>query len=402
MTLTPAHRETSARVAERARAVRRNVPEVAAAITRDVRASIPRYDAPGTRRVLDEAVSTALHRFLDAVDGAPHRDRGVEELFRTLGLTEARAGHSLSDLRAAVHIAVSCSWQFLRRTEAESGSGQPIRSDIADAVIAFADHLVAEADAGHAEGARRRDGDSLRARARLAESLLTGAPTLPDDHDAWPVPSTVLVAVVELPDGERPDLSALGRTALIVREGDRLVILADSAHREQVVETVAAAGTGRIGLATAPTQSAVPAAFRWGRRVLQMVQRGVIPEARVVDAADHLTQVWLHAEPGLRQALVQEKLKPLLAETPNSREILSETLLVWLETRDSAPAIAAHLGVHPQTVRYRWKRINELFGEALREPEFIVQITMILKASVPLWKAGDQSDFERFQTSDQA
>ena len=33
----------------------------------------------------------------------------------------------------------------------------------------------------------------------------------------------------------------------------------------------------------------------------------------------------------------------------------------------------------------------------LHDPEFIVQITMLLKASVPLWKAGDQSDFERYR-----
>lgn len=100
--------------------------------------------------------------------------------------------------------------------------------------------------------------------------------------------------------------------------------------------------------------------------------------------------------------MVQELLRPLLAETPNSREILSETLLAWLETRDSAPAIAGRLGVHPQTVRYRWKRINEIFGEALHDPDFIVQITMLLKASVPLWKAGDQSDFERFHAEENA
>ena len=100
--------------------------------------------------------------------------------------------------------------------------------------------------------------------------------------------------------------------------------------------------------------------------------------------------------------MCQDLLRPLLAETPNSREILSQTLLVWLETRDSAPAIAAQLGVHPQTVRYRWKRINELFGDDLHDSEFMVQITMLLKASVPLWQAGDQSDFERFRAEEDA
>jgi DNA-binding PucR family transcriptional regulator len=99
----------------------------------------------------------------------------------------------------------------------------------------------------------------------------------------------------------------------------------------------------------------------------------------------------------MRQRLCQELLEPLLAETPNSRTILSETLLAWVETRDSAPAIAARLDVHPQTVRYRWKRINELFGEVLQDPDFVLQLTLVLKASVPMWKAGNQSDFELFE-----
>lgn len=50
-----------------------------------------------------------------------------------------------------------------------------------------------------------------------------------------------------------------------------------------------------------------------------------------------------------------------------------------------------------QTIRYRWKRINELFGESLRDPEFVTQLLLLLKASVPLWVAGDQSDFDRYQ-----
>jgi DNA-binding PucR family transcriptional regulator len=123
----------------------------------------------------------------------------------------------------------------------------------------------------------------------------------------------------------------------------------------------------------------------------------VIAPTPLVRCNEHVTQMWLHAEPSMRQRLCQQLLEPLLAETPNSREILSDTLLAWLETRDSAPAIAAKLDVHPQTVRYRWKRINELFGDALHDPEFILLVTMVLKTSVPMWKAGNQSDFERFR-----
>uniref|UniRef100_UPI00373FE05C helix-turn-helix domain-containing protein n=1 Tax=Streptomyces rimosus TaxID=1927 RepID=UPI00373FE05C len=38
---------------------------------------------------------------------------------------------------------------------------------------------------------------------------------------------------------------------------------------------------------------------------------------------------------------------------PTHGRRLAETLLAWLETRGSAPEVAARLGVHLQTVRYR-------------------------------------------------
>ncbi|WP_376707709.1 hypothetical protein [Nocardioides alcanivorans] len=43
-------------------------------------------------------------------------------------------------------------------------------------------------------------------------------------------------------------------------------------------------------------------------------------------------------------------------------------------------------------MRYRWRRINELFGDLLHDPEFVVTVTILLKATVPMWKAGDLSD----------
>src|SRR5690606_6807612 len=134
-------------------------------------------------------------------------------------------------------------------------------------------------------------------------------------------------------------------------------------------------------------------------RALELVDAGVIQPDPIIRCRDQATNLWLHAEPVLRQQLTQALLTPLLAETSNSREILSETMLAWLESRDSAPAIASKLNVHPQTVRYRWKRINELFGDLLHDPDYVVSVTMLLKATVPLWKAGDLTDIESFRAA---
>jgi DNA-binding PucR family transcriptional regulator len=59
----------------------------------------------------------------------------------------------------------------------------------------------------------------------------------------------------------------------------------------------------------------------------------------------------------------------LAALTPTGRERMTETLKAYLDHRGNAPAMAETLHVHPQTVRYRLKKLRDLFGAALDDPE---------------------------------
>jgi hypothetical protein len=197
--------------------------------------------------------------------------------------------------------------------------------------------------------------------------------------------------------GSRPTLPK--RPELLLRGGpDRIFIFCPAELADDLADEIIDTGEDRrVALSWPVRPDEGGSALLWTARALDLVSLGIIPPMPVVRCTEHVTQLWLQAEPSIRQRLCQELLEPLLGETPNSREILSDTLLAWLETRDSAPAIAARLDVHPQTVRYRWKRINEIFGEALHDPEFVLKMTMVLKTSLPMWKAGDQSDFERFR-----
>ncbi|NRQ48741.1 PucR family transcriptional regulator [Aeromicrobium stalagmiti] len=394
-------------VEQHARALRELVPAVAAEVAERIQAEVPAYAGrpDGRRRdVIAHAVEQATHRFLDGLDGLPHRDRGVDEMFQAMARAEATGTGDLAAMHAALRLAATVTWDHLRRAQVDHPVPEQARGRLADALFSYIDELVAQAELGFAAGRRAIRGDRRLARARLAEQLLSGrrqTPIADVDPSVWHVPESVVVTVSD-PDAEqRIDVGALALTHLVVRHEQRVIVIADAANADDLTAALAAYGT-RVAISWPVDPTSVPAGYRWARRALDLVRRGVIPEQPVVDCRAHRTQIWLHAEPALRQRMCQDLLKPLLAETPNSREILSQTLLVWLETRDSAPAIAAQLGVHAQTVRYRWKRINELFGDDLHDPEFMVQITMLLKASVPLWQAGDQSDFERFRAEEGA
>jgi hypothetical protein len=103
--------------------------------------------------------------------------------------------------------------------------------------------------------------------------------------------------------------------------------------------------------------------------------------ARLVVADEHLPALLLAAEPGLAAELAGSRLAPLDALGPGPRERLAATLRAWLDRPGQVQAVAAGLGVHPQTVRYRLKQLRELFGERLDDPEARFELALALRAA---------------------
>jgi hypothetical protein len=378
-------------------------------VTRRVQAEIPAYagtTAGRRRKLIGMAVTESAGLFLRTLGGRKMSTAGVDDLFRRMGYGEASEGHDLDALDAALRIAGREAWQGLQEVVVAAGLPASTLGRLADELFAFLDHLGEQAHAGHAMAHRVRERDVTTNRRQLFEALVSGVEVsgvrMHAELAGWPLPAKV-VAIAASAAGpvEWPDSDMLEGQALAGTTPGRATFLAPGETADEVVEQLRSLDADLTIARSWPVALADAAhAHRWAVRALELSENGAIPRQQIVDCAQYRTQLWLHSEPALRRQLAQELLRPLFAETPNSREILSETLLVWLETRESAPAIAAILGVHPQTVRYRWRRINELFGDALHDPEFVVQLTMVLKASVPLWVAGDQSDFERYWTEE--
>jgi DNA-binding PucR family transcriptional regulator len=99
-------------------------------------------------------------------------------------------------------------------------------------------------------------------------------------------------------------------------------------------------------------------------------------------ADDHLGELIAHGDEPTLAALARRRLEPLDAETPASRRRLAETLRSWLDHQGEISRIAAELGVHPQTVRYRLARLRELFDTALERPDDRFELALALRAPV--------------------
>jgi len=377
------------------------VRPIARKITRHLREGLP-AETEGFEELIFTAVHGAMSHFIDLGLGRSAPYIAIDDHFRKVGFKVAALGQDRAIVDQGIHMATTELWDELRRRAVENELSAAALNALNEMMTSYVEHLTSQVSKGFEAGTEARDQDNDVARARLIDRMLSGASANEVEVQAalgeWSLPEKVTVMAVELGDAEHISASALSEVALTRRRRPtQVVICPPSATTTVTKEVRVAAPKARVSICWPVPPADVPAAWRWANRALALVNARVIPAKPVIDCLAYRTEIWLHAEPVMRRQLAQELLEPLLAESANSREILTETLLVWLETRESAPAIAAVLGVHPQTIRYRWKRINELFGESLRDPEFVTQLLLLLKASVPLWVAGDQSDFDRYQ-----
>ncbi|MFD0854914.1 helix-turn-helix domain-containing protein, partial [Actinomadura adrarensis] len=120
--------------------------------------------------------------------------------------------------------------------------------------------------------------------------------------------------------------------------------------------------------------------LRWARRTLALVDAGILSGTGLARAEDHLLELWLLSDQALLDELERRVLDVPVRKGPVRRMRLTETLCAWLESESNAVGTAERLDVHPQTVRYRMKQINDLYGDQLADPDARFSLEAVLRA----------------------
>ena len=92
----------------------------------------------------------------------------------------------------------------------------------------------------------------------------------------------------------------------------------------------------------------------------------------------HLAALVLSADPDALSDLRARALAPLSGLRAGTADRLAETLRSWLLHQGRREQVAAHLVVHPQTVRYRMSQLRELYGARLDDPRTVLELTIAL------------------------
>jgi len=416
---TPASRTTFAAVPpEAADVLRPALPGLADEMIAAISLEVPDYARAmeGTfGQLVRLGVEVALNRFMDMVAN-PATDIGrARDTYVNLGRGEFHAGRSLDALMAAYRVGARLAWR--RFVEAGTAAGLPPEAlySLGEAIFAYIDEISAESADGYAEEQSVAAGESHRRRRRLVRLLAQDPPASQEairtaaQAAAWALPRRLAVLVAAAADtaagaeagGTPPGgggepvpgeeiveaiglrlARKLGGTAIGGAAGGlACVFLPDPdapGRRRQIVAAVGEAGDEAVAIGPTVPWHEATASLRRAAAAHRLAAAGGV-EGPLIIAEDHLATLLLASDRGLAADLAASRLAPLatLADGPRSR--LTETLRAWLDRPGQVQAVAAELGVHPQTVRYRLRQLRELFGTRLEDPEARFELSLALR-----------------------
>ncbi|WP_129305495.1 helix-turn-helix domain-containing protein [Streptomyces sp. L2] len=343
------------------------------------------------RQRIRTGVGHALDEFLARLSTRGPRSPNTADLAencRALGRAQLREGRDLEALHTAYWSAARAAWRRCVRLGTGGHIAPAHMYALAEALFVYIDELASYTVQGYTEEQRRTADESRRRRERLL-SLLT-APTPPSHQAAtdlaraagWGPPRTV--QVVALRPAPSPahgvpappaDLDALAD----LDEPEPFWLVPDPGpHSRGAIEHAVRGRVAAVGLAVPLTQARKSLCL--ARRLLALLPAEAAGGTRVVHCSDHLVELLLTGESTLVQALTRRRLGPLQGLRATQRDRLSETLLAWLQSGHSTPETARRLGVHPQTVRYRLRQIQELYGPQLDSPDVQFELELTLRA----------------------
>ncbi|MGW2653825.1 PucR family transcriptional regulator [Streptomyces sp. NPDC001478] len=330
-------------------------------------------------------VEQSLASFVDLIAEPASSTSLRDDMCRRFGRFEAYEGRTMETLQGAYRLGARVALRRAKKVGRSYNFSPTLMLSFADALFAYIDELESLSREGYLEVQAQTGEQAETMRRRLLHLILAGRPVPRSaiaelcEQTGWALPEEVTLVAARAPAGL--DRVSADRDILVDLSDPQPHLLIpgplDDARRNMLEQTLLGTHVA-VGL-TVPTALAADS-IRWARRVLELVDTGVIDDAPFIFCEDHLITLWLLSDPVLLDQLAQRELAPLAGISTNRRERLVETLRIWLDTRGTAAHMGELLDVHPQTVRYRMRNLESIFGEQLIDPESRFSTEAVLRA----------------------
>lgn len=146
----------------------------------------------------------------------------------------------------------------------------------------------------------------------------------------------------------------------------------------ELVDTLRSLATSRVGVSPAFSRlDQTPRALHLARNALGAGRIGV---AAVTVFDDSPVPMLVVSAPTTAAAISKQILGPILELSDSDRELLITTMAVYFEVDGSASQAAERLHCHPNTVRYRLRRIEKLAGRSFERKLDSAELYIALNA----------------------
>ena len=335
------------------------------------------------RSWLGLVAQAGIAAFIDWIKHPERQRPAVTEVFGTAPRELARAvrlQHAVEMVRVIIDVV---------ETQVDTLAAPGAEAELREAVLIYAREIAFSAAQVYARSAEARGAWDARLEALVVDSLVRGEAR--ETLNSWASalnwsssPVSVIVGSIDGEDAEPviDDLRAQARRArldlLAGVQGSRLILVLGGTDDPM---TAAEKLVGRFGpgpVVVGPPVRDLRSASVSARAALAGLRAAPAwPDApRPTGADELLPERALDGDADAVQILVTDVYEPLLAGGP----ALLDTLTTYLEQGSSLEATARMLFVHPNTVRYRLRRVTELteYTPSVGRDGFTLWVAIIL------------------------
>ena len=328
------------------------------------------------------------------------------QFIRDSAFRRAREGVALSALLAAYRLGAQLAWTEVRAM-LEDGDPERLRAglDLATSVMLWVDQVSGAVAQSYLEEYERLSSDREAARRDFLDGAIAGALTTDEllaraealGLDAAMSCAVAVIALAqdpsedsairasqhrlrsmaaELPEAARSLAVLRGNELVIVYPASRdetvmVVALRDFVERAaEALEAPVRAGVGR------PRESLAELAGSYREASLALTASRAGSTESVCVYGEVLVEELILRDRGVSRRLAQTVLEPLDAHPE-----LRATLVEYLRSGPSLPAVAKRLFLHPNTVAYRLARVRDLTGRDPKSPAGVAELFLALRAA---------------------
>ncbi|HEV8648938.1 MAG TPA: helix-turn-helix domain-containing protein [Actinomycetes bacterium] len=314
---------------------------------------------------------------------------------RATGRRRAEQGTPLADILHAYRIGFTELWEAIVDEARRSGQApSETLVDAASGVWWLIGEYTQELTVAYREAAAELLLAGARERSALVEALFTGG--IPDRDTLWeaakllrlPWEGVFVVVAAEAPGLAQeglPDvealLSARGIGSAWRLHPDIQTGVVSLRHHDALPVLLALLRGGvRARAGVSPSYSSLgetPRALHYARLVLSSLPAGAPAVAQFEETP---LRVLAAAAPDAAGELVRTVLGPVLDLPAQDRLSLLSTLQAWFDAGGSAVETGKRIFCHPNTVRYRLRRLQEHTGRSLDDPRAVAELLAALDA----------------------